>query len=324
MNRPLLSLSLLTLLLAGLHRPGTRPGVQAPHVRAAAAHRRLLLRRGQRRRPQPRRQAGRRLRPVLVRGAGLQDEARDLPAEAAEPREATPTTSSPGSTTSTATAGTTSSSSAFPARPATSTRTPARTASTSHWTKHQVFDGGQQRVAAVHRTSSATTSRNWSARRDGFFGFATFDRGKPVRAVDVPQRSRRRPPRSRSATAWASATSTATAGWTSSSRTGWFEQPKRRRPTPHAGRSTRRVRDGLRRRGDVRLRRGRRRRQRRHHQPRRPRLRPGLVRAGRRATTESTFQQHLDHGRQAGRQPATASSSASRTRSPWPTWTATA
>ena len=62
------------------------------------------------------------------------------------------------------------------------------------------------------------------------------------------------------------------------------------------------VHDGLRRRGDVRLRRGRRRRQRRHHQPGGPRLRPGLVRAGQ-GGREDGRSAAPHHGRQARRQP---------------------
>ena len=61
---------------------------------------------------------------------------------------------------------------------------------------------------------------------------------------------------------------------------GWFEQPESARRATRWEFHAAAVRHRIRRRGDVRLRRGRRRRQRRHHQPRRPRFRPRLVRAG--------------------------------------------
>ena len=68
------------------HRPRRRRRPDPLQIPAPKTHRRLLLRRRQRRRPQPRRQARRRLRPLLVRRAGLQDQARDLSAQAAEQR----------------------------------------------------------------------------------------------------------------------------------------------------------------------------------------------------------------------------------------------
>ena len=92
------------------------------------------------------------------------------------------------------------------------------------WPKHQVLDsvGNESpqftNIVGDERPELVCT-------HDGFFGYATIDPEPAVRGLAVPPDLREGRARSRSATAWASATSMATAGMDVLMKDGWFEQP---------------------------------------------------------------------------------------------------
>ena len=262
---------------------------------------------------------GRGLRSVLVRGARLQDEARDLSAQAAEPRglrrqllqlglrlqrrrlerrvrrrfsrQARLRLREPQGRLRQATGRST--------RSSTRSATSRRTSSTSSATSGP-------------NSSARSTARSASPRSTG----RTRSRSGP----STPSRSG--PRRSRSATASASATSTATAATTSSSPTAGSSSPRRSRTT-HAGRFTRRSSPTP---------------------TAAPRCTPTTWTATAhndvitslaahdfglawyeqdRSGPVTVFREHLIMGKNRQAEPLRHRSSASRTPSPWWTWTAT-
>ena len=144
-------------------------------------------------------------------------------------------------------------------------------------------------------TSSATNSRNWSARTTELR--LCHDRPEAaVRAVDVPSASADRKAPKPFGHGLGVGDVNGDGRLDIITKDGWFEQPDESLEAIRVDVSSGRV-HRARRRGNVRLRRRRRRRQRRHHQPARPRLRPGLVRADCKRAIARVFRQHLIMGK---------------------------
>ena len=201
---------------------------KAPTFKKLQLTDKFYCRRGLLRRLQQGRQAGRRGRPVLVRGARLPEEARDPPAQGRTTPRATPTTSSPSPATSTATAGPTSSTCRGPGTDGFWYENPA--GKDGHWKQHLAAEERGQRVADVGRRQRRRPARADLQHRR-LPGLRHLRPGQARRALGRSTPSRPRATTTSTPTASASATSTATAASTSSRAAAGGSS----RPTPKPG-----------------------------------------------------------------------------------------
>ena len=146
----------------------------------------------------------RRVRPLLVRGAEVREEARDLPAETPEPRRVRRQLLRLGLRLQRRRLER-HAHGRLPRHPGLRLREPARRGACRHWPQ-------ARGLRSVGNESPQFTNIVGDERpelvctRDGFFGYATIEPGPAVRGVAVPPDLRQGRPRSRSGTGSASAT----------------------------------------------------------------------------------------------------------------------